>query len=92
MGKLAFTPVSVLSGMLAGLVASKLFEFMWGRLANEEAPEPEHRDVSWGPLLAALVVEGAIFRATRGVIDRGSRVAFHRATGTWPGEEKRDRK
>jgi hypothetical protein len=92
MGKLMFTPVSVLGGLLAGLIASKLFEFIWGRFADQEAPEPEHRDVPWAKLLAALAVEGAIFRATRGVIDRGSRVAFQRATGSWPGEEERDQK
>jgi hypothetical protein len=27
-----------------------------------------------------------------GLVGRGSRVAFERATGTWPGEEERDRK
>ncbi len=41
MGKVLFTPVSIISGLLAGLLASKLFEFIWGRVAGEEAPEPD---------------------------------------------------
>jgi Protein of unknown function (DUF4235) len=90
LGKIAFTPVSLLSGLLAGLVASKLFEFIWGRFADEEAPEPDQRDISWPALIVAMTLEGAIFRLVRGVVDRGSRVAFARATGSWPGEAKPD--
>jgi hypothetical protein len=90
-GQLLFRPVGIASGLLAGLVASKLFEFVWGRFSAEEAPEPGHREISWPMLIAALLVEGAIFRLTRGVVDRGLRVAFARSTGSWPGEEKPDR-
>jgi hypothetical protein len=85
-----FTPVSLLSGLLAGLVASKLFEFIWGRFADQEAPEPDQRDITWPALIAAMTLEGAIFRLVRGLVDRGSRVAFARATGSWPGEAKPD--
>jgi Protein of unknown function (DUF4235) len=88
--KILFTPVSIVSGLLAGLIASKLFEFIWGRFAHEEAPEPEHREVSWPALLIAMTVEGAIFRLVRGLVNHGSRVVFQRATGSWPGEEKPD--
>ena len=92
MGKIAFTPVSLLSGLLAGLLASKLFEFIWGRFADEEAPEPDQRDISWPALIVAMTLEGAIFRLVRGLVDRGSRVAFARATGSWPGEAKPDKR
>jgi Protein of unknown function (DUF4235) len=88
MSRVAFTPVSIVSGLLGGLLAAKLFELIWGQFADEEAPEPGHREISWPKLLAALTIEGAIFRLTRGVIDRGARVAFVRATGSWPGEKK----
>lgn len=90
MGGILFRPVSIVGGLLGGLVASKIFEFIWGRFADEEAPEPGHRDVSWPVLLVAMMIEGALFRITRGLVDRGTRVAFARATGTWPGEKERD--
>jgi Protein of unknown function (DUF4235) len=86
--RVVFTPVSIVSGLLGGLIAAKLFELIWGQFADEEAPEPGHREISWPKLLAALTIEGAIFRLTRGLIDRGARVAFVRATGAWPGEKK----
>ena len=89
---LLFRPVSIVGGLLGGLIATKIFEFIWGRFADEEAPEPEHREIQWWKLLLAMTIEGAIFRAVRGLIDRGTRVAFLRSTGTWPGEEKPDKK
>jgi Protein of unknown function (DUF4235) len=91
MGKVIFTPISLLSGLLAGLIASKLFEFIWGRFANEEAPEPDQREIAWPALIVAMTVEGAIFRLVRGLVDRGTRVAFVHATGSWPGEQKPDK-
>jgi hypothetical protein len=37
--------------------------------------------------VAALLLEGAIFRFVRGWFDHGARQGFKRLTGTWPGEE-----
>jgi hypothetical protein len=88
MGKLLFTPFSLISGLLAGLVASKLFELIWGRFADHDAPAPDQREISWPALILAMTLEGAIFRLTRAVFERGARVAFVRATGSWPGEER----
>jgi hypothetical protein len=70
------------------LLGKSLFDFVWGRISKEEAPEPEHRDAPLGKLTAALALEGAIFRVTRGLAERGSRATFQRATGSWPGEER----
>ena len=88
MRKIMFIPVSILGGILASFIAKKSFDLTWRLVDEEEAPEPEHRNVSWSKLLAALAIEGAIFRAIRGLVDRASRIWFHRATGSWPGEEK----
>jgi hypothetical protein len=86
--KLLFAPVGILAGILAGFISKNIFDFIWSRISNEEAPEPEHRDVSWPELLAALALEGAIFRVSRGLVERGSRIGFYRLTGSWPGEEE----
>jgi hypothetical protein len=86
--KLLFVPFSVIGGILAGIVAKKAFEVLWGVVDNEEAPDPKHREISLKKLLPALVLEGAIFRAVRGLADHASRHAFQRLTGSWPGEER----
>ena len=40
--------------------------------------------MSWAKLAIAMALEGAIFRAMRGLSDRGSRMAFYRLTGDLP--------
>ena len=86
--KFLFIPIGIVSGLIAGFISKSIFDFIWARISDEEAPEPEHRDVSWPELLVALAIEGAIFRVSRGLVDRGSRIGFYRLTGSWPGEEE----
>jgi hypothetical protein len=80
--KILFTPVSI----VGGLIGKKLFEQLWGLVDDEEPPDPKHRDVPWGKVIVAMLVEGAIFRVVRGLTDRSSRIGFERLTGTWPGQ------
>ena len=79
-------PFSILAGILAGLVGKKIFEVVWGLIDDQEPPVAKHKDVSGAKLVLSLVIEGALFRLVRGLIDHQSRHAFERATGRWPGE------
>lgn len=90
MGKVLFIPFSIAGGLIAGFLSKKVFDVAWGLVDKEEPPEPEHREVPWLKLGAALALQGAIFRLMRGLADRGSRLAFYRFTGEWPGEEEPD--
>jgi len=87
MSKLLFVPFSMIGGILAGIVGKKTFEAIWGAIDDHEAPDPEHRDISLKKLIPALLLEGAIFRAARGLFDHGARQAFSKLTGSWPGDE-----
>jgi Protein of unknown function (DUF4235) len=86
--KILFIPFSVIGGLLAGALGKKAFARLWRLFDTEVAPEPDQRGVPWQKLIAALVLQGAILRAVRGLFDRGSREVFRRVTGTWPGEER----
>jgi hypothetical protein len=89
--KFIFAPISIVLGLIAGALGKKLFEQVWGLIDDEEPPKPEHREFSWPKLISALVVEGAIFRLVKGLVDHGSRTSFARVTGSWPGEERPER-
>lgn len=86
--KAVFLPISILGGFLAGVIGKKTFEGIWGKVDEEEPPDPKHREASWGKLAVALLLEGAIFRLTRGLFDHAARRGFARLTGRWPGEEE----
>lgn len=88
MSKAIFLPVSVGGGLLAGLIGKKLFSLLWGIVDDEEPPKAEHRQINVPKLVVALVFEGALFALIRGLVDHGSRHAFARVTGAWPGEER----
>ena len=90
--RMLFAPISIIVGLLAGMVGKKIFEQVWGLIDDQEPPESEHRDASWGKVVAAAALQGAIFTATRRAVDRGARTAFANATGTWPGAERPDEK
>ncbi len=85
--KFLFLPISVLGGILAGLIGTKIFERLWTLVDDEEPPDAEHRDIGYAKLALALVLEGAIFRLIRGFFDHGARHGFEQLTGAWPGEE-----
>ena len=85
--KFLFLPISVLGGILAGLIGKKIFERLWELVDDEEPPDAEHRDISYAKLALALVLEGAIFRLIRGFFDHGARHGFEKLTGAWPGED-----
>lgn len=86
--KLLFAPVGIIAGLIAGFAAQKGFERLWAIFDEEDPPEAEEREVSYPKLVAALLLEGAIFRLVKGLAERGARGGFASLTGRWPGEER----
>jgi hypothetical protein len=86
--KVIFTPISIIAGLLAGQVSKKIFDFLWGAVKDEEAQRPKHREIPYGQLVVALLIEGAIARVVRGFVDHGTRQGWAKLTGSWPGEER----
>lgn len=75
------------AGLLAGFAAQKAFERLWAVIDDEDPPEPDQREARYPKLIAALLLEGAVFRLTKGLVDHGMRGGFARLTGSWPGEK-----
>ena len=85
--RVLFAPIGILAGLAAGFAAQKGFERIWAVIDEEAAPEVEDREVSYPKLVAALLIEGAVFRLVKGMVDRGARLSFASLTGSWPGEK-----
>lgn len=90
MSKILFAPVSAIGGRLAGLIGKRVFARVWSLVDGERPPDPKRRDLPWSKLFVGLLLEGAIFRAARGLVDRASRQGFSKLTGTWPGDQRPD--
>jgi hypothetical protein len=88
MERFLFVPFGILAGLIAGFVGRFAFDKLWGMIDDQEPPEPEHRDISLVKLGVSLALEGAIFRAVRGIAEHEARQGFARLTGAWPGEAR----
>jgi len=78
--------MGLVTGLVAGLVARKIFERVWSVADENDPPTPEEEALDLKKLAFALVLEGAVFSLVRGLTDHGARVAFRNYTGAWPGE------
>jgi len=85
--KILFAPVGIAAGLLAGFAAKKAFEKAWSVIDDDDPPEPDERGAPTGKMIAALALEGAIFRVTKGLVDHQARAGFAGATGRWPGQD-----
>ncbi|MDX2548752.1 DUF4235 domain-containing protein [Streptomyces sp. WI04-05B] len=84
--KIAYKPVGTALGALGGFLAGAVFKQAWKRFAHEDdAPDATDEFRSWPEILAAAVVQGAIFAGVKAAVDRGGATAVRRLTGTWPG-------
>jgi hypothetical protein len=88
MAKLIFMPISILTGLLAGLLSKKAFALLWGRIDEQDPPQPQSRRADFGKLALALALEGALFRLVKGLVEHGSRRGFASVTGAWPGDRE----
>jgi hypothetical protein len=88
--KLLYKPFGIAAGILGGLIAKKLFEFIWSKFDDEEPPKPTTEETNWPKVLAAAAVEGLTFKVTRAAVDRAGAKGFAHLTGVWPGEHHPD--
>lgn len=89
MARLIYKPLGLLLSVCGGMIAGAIFKRVWGALrGEEEAPRATDADKSWGEVVAAATVEGAVFGGIKAVIDRAGATGFAQLTGAWPGRTK----
>ena len=87
--KFVYKPFALIVGLLAGILSKKVFEKIWGAIADEDPSDPDDRDATWTEVLISAAVSGVIVRVVQALVRRGGAVGFERATGFWPGDEPR---
>jgi uncharacterized protein DUF4235 len=85
--KLIYKPVAIILGLLAGILGKKVFEQVWGMIADEDPRDPDDRDASWAEVLISAAIGGAILKVVQALVRRGGAKGFERATGFWPGDD-----
>jgi hypothetical protein len=82
MAKLLYKPLSLVVGLLGGILARALFKQAWKFVAHEdESPDPTDEDRRWGEVLTAAAMQGAIFAVVKAVTRRGTARAVRTVTG-----------
>jgi len=89
--KLLYKPFGIILGLLSGLLASKVFNAIWGMFDQEEPPKPTTRDTSWAKVIGAAAMQGVVFKVTRAFVDRNTARGFAFLTGVWPGPKKTEK-
>ncbi len=85
MARIIFLPFSIVASLIAGAVATKLFERVWALVAREEEPPgADDPDAAVGRVVAATALQAVVFSVTKTLFDRGARRWFQRTVGTYP--------
>ena len=85
--KLAYKPIGLIGGILAGTLSGIIFKQVWKHVADEEdAPGALQSEYSMREVVLAAAIQGAIFAATKAAIERAGARGFSKVTGAWPGD------
>ena len=90
--KLLYRPIGIVLGLISGMLAKTVFNVIWARIDDEEAPKATIEGSGWAKVLLAAAVQGAVFQTVRAAVNRGGAKGFQYLTGVWPGEQRPDPK
>jgi Protein of unknown function (DUF4235) len=80
--KSLYKPLSIVSSVLGGLLAGKIFTEIWQRVSpsDQEPPEPQDLSRSTREAFVAAAVQGLIVGLVRAALARGQAKGFHALT------------
>lgn len=90
--KLIYKPFGIIMGIGSGLVATRIFNFVWELIDDEDPPKATTELVPLPKVFAAAAVQGVVYKTVRVAVDRAGARGFKHLTGVWPGEKVPDRK
>jgi hypothetical protein len=93
MSKLVYKILGLFAGVFAGMLASAIVKKVWQVTpGDDEAPEATDTRRSWGEILTAAALQGAIFAVIRAAVERATATGTEKLTSEQPGDGvKRER-
>jgi hypothetical protein len=88
--KLIYRPFGIVLGLVAGFLSKSVFNWVWSKFDEEEAPKATQDETTWTKVLSAAAVQGIVFQTVRAAVNRAGASGFRRLTGVWPGERRPD--
>lgn len=86
--KFLYKQVNLIASTLGGLLAGLIFKVVWKIVGRgDDAPKPTDERQSWGEILLAATLHGAIFAVVKAAFDRGAAEAICKLTGISPTAE-----
>jgi hypothetical protein len=88
MSKIQYKALGLLVGVLGGMLASAIVGKVWKLTpGHDEAPEAIDTRRSWGEILTAAALQGAIFAVIRAAVERATAASAEKLAGDQPGTE-----
>lgn len=87
-----YKPLGIAVSVLGGLAASAVFTKIWkASTGDDDTPEATDPDQSWRAVLIAAAAQGAVFGLVKAAMDRGGAAGYRKMTGRWPtGDDETD--
>ncbi|WP_083407414.1 DUF4235 domain-containing protein [Mycolicibacterium rutilum] len=83
--KAMYKPLSIVSSVVGGLIAGKIFTEIWQRVnPSDEEPDPKDLSRSTREVMIAAALQGLLIGVVRAALARGQAKGFHALTNENP--------
>ncbi len=82
--RLAYKPIAIISGLIAGRISHNVFETVWRRIDDAPPPKPGTGQGSVAKVVAGHALQAGIVAAVAAAVDRMFAKGFHHLIGIWP--------
>jgi hypothetical protein len=86
--RIIYKPLGWLVALLGSMLAGAVFKRLW---PDDKAPDAKDARKSWGEVVGAAIVHGAVFGGVKAAVDRAGATGFAKVTGAWPGPKSSEK-
>jgi hypothetical protein len=84
--RLLYKPIAIIAGLISAKLGQSVFKSLWARIDDAPPPRADRADASFGKVIGAQALEGAVMKGVAAGVDRGFANSFFHLFGIWPGK------